>query len=571
MSQEQQVDVEAMVDMEINVGNNKPKKTRASRKRSFVWEHYDSFVNIKGEHKSKCKYCPKEYFSDTKVHGTSTLRNHLRQCDFYPGNKPGAQTNIAFQTGDDDDGRKMIAWKFDQQSIRKALAYMMIVDELPFKFVEGKGFQHFLNACQPSFRVLSRITMARDCYQLYVEEKKKLGAVLKGNIGRICLTTDTWTSVQRINYMSLTAHYVDNDWILRKKVLNFCPISSHRGVEIGKAVEMCLIKWGIESNVFTITVDNASANDAAVSYLKSKFANWEKCVLEGEWLHVRCIAHVMNLIVQDGLSHIGKSVDCVRAAVKYIRQSPQRLRKFKEFAELEKCPSTKSLVLDVPTRWNSTYLMLETAQNYERAFARYDSEDPHYQEDLVKTGVPIFSDWANVRRMAKFLQHFYDLTLKVSGTNYVTSNTFLDDIISIDSVLKNCLSGVRDSSLSEMAKLMKSKYDKYYGSIEKCNMITLAASMLDPSRKRDYMEVLLVDVYGEGKGIAMCDLIEDFLYKLYEDYVRIHVPIDSPSMSESRDSASSLNKGVTPTVMEPSIMLNQKVNILLFIYNQFHF
>ncbi|GKA73278.1 zinc finger BED domain-containing protein RICESLEEPER 2-like protein [Tanacetum coccineum] len=112
----------------------------------------------------------------------------------------------------------------------------------------------------------------------------------------ICLNIDTWTSLQRINYMCLTAHYIDNDWVLRKKVLNFCPISSHRGVDIGKAVEMCLLKWGIESNVFTITVDNASTNDVAVAYLKSKFANWEKYILEGKWLHVRCIADVMNLL-----------------------------------------------------------------------------------------------------------------------------------------------------------------------------------------------------------------------------------------------------------------------------------
>ncbi|GJS73683.1 zinc finger BED domain-containing protein RICESLEEPER 2-like protein [Tanacetum coccineum] len=132
--------------------------------------------------------------------------------------------------------------------------------------------------------------------------------------------------------MCLTVHYVDNEWVLRKKVLNFCPISSHRGVDIGKVVEMCLLKWGIESNVFTITVDNATANDVAVAYLKNKYANWEKSVLEGKWLHVRCTAHVTNLIVQDGLSHIGKSVDCVRAAVKYVRQSPQRKK-----STLEKC------------------------------------------------------------------------------------------------------------------------------------------------------------------------------------------------------------------------------------------
>nr|XP_043638218.1 zinc finger BED domain-containing protein RICESLEEPER 2-like [Erigeron canadensis] len=321
---------------------------------------------------------------------------------------------------------------------------------------------------------------------------------------------------------------------------------------------MCLIKWGIESNVFTVTV--ATANDVAVNYLQSKFANWDKCVLEGKWLHVRCIAHNMNLIVQEGLSHIGGSVDSIRAVVKYIRQSPQRLKKFREYAQLEKCTSTQSLILDVPTRWNSTYMMLETAQSYEKAFARYDSEERHYRDDLEKTGVPTAADWANVRRLAKFLEHFYELTLKVSGTIYVTTNTFLDDITSIYALLKNVVSGgVRDLSLLDMAKLMKSKYDKYYGSLEKCNMLTLVASMLDPTRKDDYVEVLLVDVYGEIEGSSMCNMIKEFLYQLYDDYVRIHSTSD-PSMEASHPS-SLFNQRSTSTVIEPSIMLKQKVRM----------
>ncbi|GKB14705.1 zinc finger BED domain-containing protein RICESLEEPER 2-like protein [Tanacetum coccineum] len=527
---EERVNVENVVPQTAELESNteeKPKKTRATRKRSLVWGHYESFLNDQGEQKSKCRYC--------------------------------SQTQLSIQKGEGDD-RKMIAWKFDQKTVRRSLAYMLVVDELPFKFVEGKGFKHFLNATQPLFHTPSRITMARDCVKLYLEEKKKVGILLRGNVGRICLTTDTWTSLQRINYMCLTAHYIDNDWVLRKKVLNFCPISSHRGVDIGKAVEMCLLKWGIESNVFTITVDNASANDVAVAYLKSKFINWEKSVLEGKWLHVRCTAHVMNLIVQDGLSHIGKSVDCVRAAVKYIRHSPQRLAKFKEYAEIEKCPSTKSLILDVPTRWNSTYLMLDAAQKYERAFARYDSEDRHYRDDLEKTGVPIASDWANVRRLTKFLEHFYELTLKVSGTLYVTSNSFLDDITSIDAALNNCINGVPDTNLAAMAKMMKCKFDKYYGSLEKCNMATVVASVLDPRNKIEYVEVLLGDVYGKIEGKAMCAMIKASLVELYEDYVRIHASPETHTMFESGDASSSTNKrSATATpVIEPSVRMEMK-------------
>ncbi|XP_071739175.1 zinc finger BED domain-containing protein RICESLEEPER 2-like [Rutidosis leptorrhynchoides] len=550
---QEDVNVDNVVECESNEGEKQTRR-RATRKRSLVWPHYHSYVNDQGEQKSKCKYCDKEYSSNTKTHGTSTLRNHLKVCQKFLRQKVDGQTHLSVQRGDGDD-TKLVAWKFDQNSIRRALTYMLILDELPFKFVEGKGFKHFMNATQPLFHIPSRITMARDCLNLFPVEKKKVAALLKGNVGRICLTTDTWTSLQRVNYMCLTAHYVDNEWVLRKKVLNFCPISSHRGVDIGKAVEMCMVKWGIESNVFTITVDNASANDVAVAYLKGKFANWEKSVLEGKWLHVRCTAHVINLIVQDGLSHIGKSVDCVRAAVKYIRQSPQRLRKFKEFAEIEKCNSTKSLILDVPTRWNSTYLMLETAQKYERAFRRYDIEERHYREDLEKTGVPMSSDWANVRRLAKFLEHFYELTLKVFGTLHVTANDFLDDITSIDATLNNCLYD-NDKNLVAMAHLMKAKFKKYYGGLENCNMETIVASVLDPRNKFEYVEVLLGDVYGNTEMKVMCAMIKAALVELYEDYVRIHSPPDQSTMSDCYDrSSSSSNKLSKSAVMEPSTHL----------------
>ncbi|GJT30400.1 zinc finger BED domain-containing protein RICESLEEPER 2-like protein [Tanacetum coccineum] len=309
-------------------------------------------------------------------------------------------------------------------------------------------------------------------------------------------------------------------------------------------------------------IDNAKANDVAVAYLKSKFINWEKFVLEGKWLHIRCTTHVMNLIVQDGLSHIGKLVDCVKAAVKYIRQSPQRLAKFKEYAKIEKCPSTKSLIFDVPTRWNSTYLMLDAAQKYERAFDRYDSEDRYYRDDLEKTGVPISSNWENVRSLTKFLEHFYELTLKVSGTLYVTSNSFLDDITSINAAFRGhyCINGVPETNLAAMAKMMKCKFDKYYGSLEKCNMATVVSSVLDPRNKFEYVEVLLGDVYGKIEGKAMCAMIKASLVELYKDYVRIHASPKTHTIFESVDASSSMNKrSATATpVIELSVILKQK-------------
>ena len=137
-------------------------------------------------------------------------------------------------------------WKFDQVTCRDALAKMVITGELPFKFVEREGFREFCRIMQPNFKLISRFTVARDILAMYSTEKKKLKGLFKKSNLRFCLTIDSWTSLQNVSYMCLTAHFIDSDWKLHKRILNFCVISSHKGEAIGRAVETCLIEWGID-------------------------------------------------------------------------------------------------------------------------------------------------------------------------------------------------------------------------------------------------------------------------------------------------------------------------------------
>lgn len=80
----------------------------------------------------------------------------------------------------------------------------------------------------------------------------------------------------------------------------------------------------------------------------------------GEYIHIRCCAHILNLIVRDGLESINDSVVAIRNAVKYVRSSGTRLKSFALRVETGKV-SRGSLSFDCVTRWNSTYLMLVAA------------------------------------------------------------------------------------------------------------------------------------------------------------------------------------------------------------------
>ena len=133
-----------------------------------------------------------------------------------------------------------------------ALARMIIIVELPFKFVEHQGFQEFMEIVKPRFPIPHRTTIVRACIKICYSEVDILRRAFVGQW--VYVTTDTWTSIQNLNYMVVTAHFIDGDWTYQKKILNFCPIANYKGDTIGRAVESCLLKWGID-RLFTITTD----------------------------------------------------------------------------------------------------------------------------------------------------------------------------------------------------------------------------------------------------------------------------------------------------------------------------
>ncbi|KAM3204385.1 hypothetical protein P3L10_027794 [Capsicum annuum] len=229
-------------------------------------------------------------------------------------------------------------------------------------------------------------------------------------------------------------------------------------------ISKCLRDWGIDK-IFTITVDNASLNDVTVKELANIFTKQGTNFMNREHLHVRCMAHIINLIVQDSLKLTGVSIEKVRKIVKYIRQSPARCKRFQEYCEDVDINIKKSLCLDVSTRWNSTYLMLNRTVKCENGLMSYVYPDIglshclRFVEDEEGIVVDAFSsdDWDHVNKITNFLQIFYDLTKEVSGSLYVTSNLHFLKIYEVSCYLKQLISNDDDGDdlLGKIASNMK--------------------------------------------------------------------------------------------------------------------
>lgn len=155
--------------------------------------------------------------------------------------------------------------------------------------------------------------------------------------------------------------------------------------------------------------------------LRDVFNTRKSLVVGSKLFHVCYCAHITNLMVQYGLREIGEIVDCVRDGIKFLVESEGRLMQFSEIAKNLQL-SSKKLFLDVPTRWNSTYLMLAATYEFKEVFPRHGYNDRQF------TWVPSHEDWDKVKSVCELLGVFNRVTKIVSKSNYPIANLFLPKI-----------------------------------------------------------------------------------------------------------------------------------------------
>ncbi|GJZ58841.1 zinc finger BED domain-containing protein RICESLEEPER 2 [Tanacetum coccineum] len=345
------------IDVETLGNEDKKRKRKAPTRKpkAECWKYFDQkFENDEDGVLIKmayCKWCPAVFKADSQRHGTRHLNNHYPNCESNPDvEKLKKQKKLAFKKsiGEKDEGGTssgtLETWKYDEKVIKESLIRLIVLAELPFKFVEHPAFIKFSSDMQPRFNMPSRFKIDRDISKFYLEERKGLVNFLSNSSTTVHLTTDTWTSsCKRMNFMVLTAYFIDDDW-----------------------------------NIMTMTVDNIASNDKALEYL---LENLPTKYDDGKHFHVRCMAHILNLVVKDGLKDFKKEVETIASAVKYIKHSSQRVTNFKESVE-NACASNKFLISECPTRWNSTHDMLKTAIELKDVFFDYDFNNSCFARDL---------------------------------------------------------------------------------------------------------------------------------------------------------------------------------------------
>jgi hypothetical protein len=323
-------------------------------------------------------------------------------------------------------------------SLRHAIARLIVRRSLPFTTIEWADLHALFLLVNPDIGNLlffSRRTLVSDIKSCWEAERLKIKDDLLSARTKIHISLDIWTSPNTYLFLGIIVHYIRlNENHQKTSLLALREIGGHAGEEQWAVLRTVLEEYGIIERLGCIIGDSASTNGTLCRTIH-KFFSTE---LFMEWNYqtnqIRCIGHIINLIVQaflfgqleeeelkaydederqgfqpnlevqqqrvrQQMSSLGK----LHNIIIHIRGSAIRTKSFTDEAG-ERIP------LDNRTRRNSWYNMLERSLKHEKSIDFYLKNQPDLKLDLLKA-----KDWAMLRTISEFLGRFKSHTKQLES------------------------------------------------------------------------------------------------------------------------------------------------------------
>lgn len=519
--------------MDISINQNafpdsdaQPNKRR--RKKSMVWDHF-TVVNINSECiRAFCNQCKKSfaYISGSKLAGTSHLKRHIalgicpvarkgQDKGQMSPHAPPVRNNIS--TNGTNIPRKRVratnsvarSTFFDHDNSGNELAKMIIQHDYPLQMVEQTGFLDFVRSLQPQFSITSVSKLQEQIMGIYVRERQKVVYLLSSIPGRLNLTVDLCSSNQSLSYVLLTGHFTDHDWKLQRRVLDVSIVHyPDSSTSINHAIGACLSDWNSVGKLCTITLDYG--DESAGENLRGLLSIKNPHVLKGQLIINSCYAHMLRSLALDALGLMRETVESVRHSVKYVKTSDINEERFTKLRQQLQVPSTKNLMLDDLTKWNTTYQMLIAALELKEVFYCLDTCDPDYKL------TPSVEEWGSVETLCAYLKMFYEAATVLTSPWCPTTNSFFETVWKIHFELLNAASS-EDLFISSLTRPLHDKFAKYW---EDCYLVLAIAVVMDPRFKMKFVDFSFSRIYGEDKD-AWVRVVDQGLHELFLDYAML--------------------------------------------------
>nr|CAD1831042.1 unnamed protein product [Ananas comosus var. bracteatus] len=167
---------------------------------------------------------------------------------------------------------------------------------------------------------------------------------------------------------------------------------------------------------------------------------------------------------------------------------------------------------------------------------------PNSEDDVRLVEINML--WARAERIYDFLEPFYEITTLLSGSGYPTANLYFPSVWKIQKRLLEEAEN-KDEIISDMAKQMKSKFEKYW---DNYSVILAIAIILDPRYKLPFVDYCFKMVHptrhledAQGRKILTSQervtIVRQELYLLFEKYAENQAQEKSSSTTNCSTSA----------------------------------
>ncbi|XP_054608845.1 zinc finger BED domain-containing protein 4 [Dunckerocampus dactyliophorus] len=361
-------------------GEKKP-QTVFSKKTSKLWNHFS--ISPTDPTKVICLHCSRTISRGKKTTnlGTSCLFRHMQRFHEHflesnntiSGDVPSAEIRVKQELVDmpvsqtDQNHERFDDHHPVAKKITKLIAEMLALDLQPSSMVENAGLNRLLEYLQPQYCLppssYFTSTAIPDMYE------KVKGIVLthlkEAEGGVVHFTTSIWVSSQTREYLTLTAHWATYESSVRPQGQDFhcsallsvsqidCDQDMH---DIPKQLEYLLDSWITSSGLkrgFTVT-DNASIRN-----------NLEDHGL----VAVQCFGHTIDLIVSEAIKSqrmVQNLLSIARKICERVHRSAKAKEKLAELQRDHQLPENQ-LIQDIPSKWRTSFLMLERLMEQKRA------------------------------------------------------------------------------------------------------------------------------------------------------------------------------------------------------------
>ena len=376
-----------------------------------VWEHYDLCLLSNGKEKARCKKCGMFLGKD----GNSTLRSHTtKTCPAVKGQSDPSQPNIT------PDGSIFI---YNNDDLRESFCKFVIQEGYPFNHFDNPRLTRILREkMQPQYRQVSRTSLRRDALKYWDIAKKDMQLGFLNIKTGVSLTCDVWSSAGSCpkSYLCVTAHWIDpSTWVMNKRVIAFELFAHpHTGARLFAILVSVIETYNLRDKIFSISFDNASNNTAAAKRLIAKY----KPILDGSFFHTRCVCHIINLAVQDGLKMIDSTIEKFKTVLtRVFGKNKATMEKYRKFAiSINVTPYSPHW--DCDTRWSSTCMMFESLTRQRIALQLF-------YDTISKGKNPVSDyDWDLMEEFVEMLKVFKQSTTFLSGVYYPTSPLLLNEL-----------------------------------------------------------------------------------------------------------------------------------------------